>query len=484
MLTRHRRRSEQGQALIAIFLVFLAVVTTVGFASFRFAQVTSLQHRETGATASTHGGTEGSALYSQVDLSRPDALPCSDGGTGSLTFQPGAGNATKLAYSYPAGGQCSTAGAGGAGQQCALCVLSQQATDFQINRPVAIEGEIAINGDVDLKHNGQLCADSVGGTACDGKGTIYVGGTCCGSGTLDPAPQSLNPPIGDPLGGIFPPPEITAAGSTIGGVAQSGVWSTLSTTLLADRGTFVVTSHLVGPLAVAPVYTSSATTTYTPTTATDPAANWAINSWAGHWLRQGALGSANTARIVSNTATVLTLASSPAQGAWSSDTPPNTHTVFTIDGTAFIYLAGADVQIANNSDIVLAGPPSGPYAGGSIVASAADTQAITFNGQSSMFLAGSLDAPGMAVSVTGGGNSGLGIDMAAGRVVVSSISATVSNNTSGLVVNGNVPGQSGCNVYEPTLNWSVGAATKGTGRAVIQSSCGGGTGILSFDYSP
>lgn len=489
MLKRRSHSSQHGQALVAMYLLFLVAVVVVSLASFQFAQVVFLQHKDSERVALNHSGSEGAAIYAQVDTSRADAPACANGGSGDLVFQPPGpgGPSDTLHYAYPAGGACGGGGAGGPGEQCVLCVLGPITN---INRQVAVEGEIAINGNINMKHNGVLCSDLPGDSACDGKGLIYLGpgSSCCGSGgaTVNPSVTAMSSTITDPLQGLYPKPAITTAGATVGGVAQSGVWNGTLSGVLASGGVFVVsnTGTLQGPVAVQAAYTSPAGTTFTATTVTvSPSPGWTTDKWAGHFVRQGALGTANIGRVVHNTANTLTLALSVGQPAWLPNTPSN-GSAFTIDGTALVYLDGANVLLGTGQDIALAGPTSGPYQGAPVVAAATDTQTITFTGQSTMWLVGSIEAPGMALNVTGGGVSGLGLDTALGRIVVGSISALVSNNTTGLVVNGGLPGQTGCNAYSDTLTWSRGPTQRGQGRVQIQTSCSGGTGILSFDYSP
>jgi hypothetical protein len=93
---------------------------------------------------------------------------------------------------------------------CALCVVGSGPHDLQNGDVKIAGGNVAINGDVSLKSNGEVKVE--GQTNDDGTivaGTISISGTATGT-AYTPAPLTQQQPIGDPLAAIPLPTNLSS----------------------------------------------------------------------------------------------------------------------------------------------------------------------------------------------------------------------------------------------------------------------------------
>ncbi len=93
---------------------------------------------------------------------------------------------------------------------CALCIVGYGPHDLQNGDAKITGGNVAINGNVSLKSNGEVKV--VGQTNDDGtfqSATISISGTATGT-TYNPSPLQNQPPIDDPLASIPLPTDLTA----------------------------------------------------------------------------------------------------------------------------------------------------------------------------------------------------------------------------------------------------------------------------------
>jgi hypothetical protein len=143
---------------------------------------------------------------------------------------------------------------------CGLCVIGPGTHDIQ-NGNIAVDGaDVYINGTTDAGPNGAVIASS--------GGEIYLQGTKPSKGTFDPAPETNQPAIADPLSFLTLPPDMsaltakTASACGTGSSHGPGIYKSLgiSGACTLQPGLYVVTgtNHLSGQEVV----TASGVTLY------------------------------------------------------------------------------------------------------------------------------------------------------------------------------------------------------------------------------
>lgn len=523
MLTRRRRRSEQGQ-ILALALAFLVYVFLIVFAALGFASATAQQHVHTEQTAQNDAAGEGGAAFAASDAARTDISWCSATDTGTLTMADGSNTTANYSVTKCNPGQ--TATTVGAKGHCLLCILNQtpfgstpahapgttvftaqcaQCSGFDLQ---TIGGDDYINGTVGSGTTLEACETS---TKCPGQATIGVLGTSP-AGCCTPTPKGgiiVTDPlasIGDPsAAGVALPSGCTSwqtckpincqggtlpantpagtwsatAGCTVTGISQKqtfnlypGVWSTISISGQADvvfqPGVFVLTGSLTKSgqgIICAPGTISGSPSVCASSTGVTLYLACVGGVSGGQTLAylacpaSGHTGGNVTISGGGSTTNQLSITSTPCPAGQQVPQCPG------YDGVAVL----ADPHLLDSTTSTCIGTGTGC------------ALSVSGNGGS---INGSVDLRSAGLNIAGNGSEAI----SAGFLIANSFTMNVSGHVStGLALTG--PGAfvsvgNSCNVL--VLNVYSGALPANVPTAVVQSQCGTAkqSGVIDFNYLP
>jgi hypothetical protein len=252
MLTRRRRRGEQGQVLITA-LAMVVFLGLLGVASLRFLDAAFTQHVRTEATAGKNSQAEGAARFAVATVASSAAVECKGPSGATNSFSPASGATVTTSYTVTT---CIPDYVNSApGSHCALCILGADPAALSINNnaKVMITGEVDVNGGVDAS-NGSICSTSGPNDPVSGcHGTpefIGIAGILpTDASPFTPAPTQIAP-IADPLAGLPYPATLGAPSlpAPSGGVLIPGTYQGLSVSgsqsVTLTPGTYVFTDRV------------------------------------------------------------------------------------------------------------------------------------------------------------------------------------------------------------------------------------------------
>jgi hypothetical protein len=458
--SRVRRKGEQGQTLI-LALAFVAFFGLVTVAILRVAEVTGLQHVQTETAAVTRASAEGGAAYAAADATRTDLpLNCVGGSTGQVTMQ--SGDSANYTVNTCNPGQTASSGPG-SGSNCVLCVLNLRPSPTTATTTVvsascaqcttdltATGGDIYVNGSI--ASGSTLAATSTGAHIWVLSGASHQASCCV------PAATSYSSAIVDPLASLAAPsPAVTGqpAGcpsfSTANGCADSyskgtvtlhaGLWSSLQISGKADvtlaPGVYVFT----GPLSLSGQANLTATGVTLFLTCPGYGPTGTLCSSSGHTGASVSLGGQGSANIA-------------APGS--------------------VQYTAANVSVLADPNLIDPSGASGCTTGGNCVFSG--------SGQGGG-ISGTVDLRSGGMSLQGNGSASI-----TGRLIVNSLNMSISGNVgSGLSLTGSGFSASACGVFDVAVKGTTAGTASPTGRAVVQSQCGGSgslSGVVDFNYKP
>jgi hypothetical protein len=458
---RRRRTSEEGQTLI-LALAFIAFFGIVIRSILGLADVTALQQVHTEATASNDALAEGGAALGAADAGNTKVgLTCLPKNSGSLTMQSG----DMVGYTVNGCNPARTQSLGsGPGQNCLLCVLNTIPGAPALNMGcdecdlVTRGGDDYINGSI--AQGGSLTATPAGARILVLQGAS-VSNSCC-----NPSPLAYAPAIVDPLS--------LGAPSAVAGKPQGCTsWNPNAgcTESFSSPGNYKVYPGLWASLTIRGNGDGE-----------DREVNVTMmdgdNGVPGVYVFAGRLSATGQSTITGNNVTIYLACSNYGSGGRACPTAGST---------------GGSISFAGGST-TLTDPSGGQYAG---IAVLADPHLLDPGGASSCRQGGGGDDGDSCVfAVAGNGASVTGtVDTRSGGVSVNG-TGTTTIDSGRLITNSLFVGSSltlsdsqkalgTCGVFDDTVTGTRGSSSS-SGRAVIQSHCGGGSasGVVDFNYTP
>jgi hypothetical protein len=292
---------------------------------------------------------------------------------------------------------------------------------------VTVDGDVSVNGSVNVSSaappNGgfQAVLSAVGSGNVEANAGIYATGTNnCTASNCTPAPQPLASPTADPL-----------------------TSPTISPTPVNQPNPTSYNSQLpAGKYQTIAVPAPGGPTSFSGTAHLAP----------GQYVITGSLSVASGSSLVSDGPVTLYFACSN----WPSPCPTGTNGAgLTVSGTLSI------------QGIVTPGSSQIPV-GTAIAFDHNNVDSITVGG--SLGVSGSIDAPSSDMIV----KDNVNVTVSDGQVAVKTLSTTAKTQSMSIT---------SCENYNATTSGTSTSAT-GTGQTLVQPSCTGGAGIVSFDYVP
>ncbi len=464
MLTRHprrtRRSAEHGQALI-LALAFIAFFGLTVGAVLGVSDVAGQQHQLTEATAKANLGPEGGAAFGAAEAGRSDVLlTCQPGNKGLLNMTNGYNASYTASQCNPSGSSSS----GGYGQNCLLCILNQAAPSSPSTSVYTTNhGGITTTGGDDFI-NGSIASGSDLTATPAGRHIYVLNGASSVCPLCTPTPRGFGPsPILDPYrsSGLTP---LLAPSPVAGMPAGCTSWSVTAnsggcTVILGGTDSLTISPGLYQSLMLS----GNASVTLSP----------------GTYVFSGPIINAGKGLIAGTNATLyLTCSNYGSAGNPCPSTGSSSGGYIFLNGKGGVTTTAPPPASGTYSGVAILSDPNllDPGGAGSCAAGSGCLIDVGGNG-ASVSITGTTDLRQGGADFHGNG----GDTISNGRFIANSLWVHGSGAPgSGLILTGSSGmSTSNCGVYVDDVNASNGA---GTGRAVIQSQCGGRQGIIDFNY--